>query len=117
MTCRIPAVIDEPDRFGFAYRTFHVHAVQGEESSVVSRSKRGVWFDCCVALGGSAGPYRRSRTTSRTQPSLYLSAMSAAATASSDREGMPRGEMGEARASGAVCAGSNPAEGATEDRP
>jgi uncharacterized protein (UPF0548 family) len=36
-TCRIVAVVDEPDRFGFAYGTLSVHPERGEESFVVDR--------------------------------------------------------------------------------
>lgn len=36
--CRIVAVVDEPDRFGFAYGTLPVHPAQGEEAFIVSRA-------------------------------------------------------------------------------
>jgi uncharacterized protein (UPF0548 family) len=46
LTCRIVAVVDEADRFGFAYGTLPVHAEAGEESFVVSRDADGdVRFD------------------------------------------------------------------------
>src|SRR4029079_13758987 len=35
--CRIVRVIDEPDRFGFAYGTLPSHPVEGEEHFVVTR--------------------------------------------------------------------------------
>ncbi len=38
VACRIVAVIDEEDRFGFAYGTLSVHPEQGEEAFLVSRS-------------------------------------------------------------------------------
>jgi uncharacterized protein (UPF0548 family) len=38
VTCRVVAVVDEPDRFGFAYGTLPVHPACGEESFLVSRS-------------------------------------------------------------------------------
>jgi uncharacterized protein (UPF0548 family) len=41
VVCRIVAVIDEADRFGFAYGTLSVHPEQGEEAFVVSRSLDG----------------------------------------------------------------------------
>jgi uncharacterized protein (UPF0548 family) len=45
-TCRIVAVVDEPDRFGFAYGTLSIHPERGEESFVVSRNERAeVRFD------------------------------------------------------------------------
>lgn len=44
--CRIVAVIDEPDRYGFAYGTLPAHSVEGEESFVVARDADGaVRFD------------------------------------------------------------------------
>jgi uncharacterized protein (UPF0548 family) len=36
-TCRVVAVVDEPDRFGFAYGTLTVHPAQGEEAFIVHR--------------------------------------------------------------------------------
>jgi uncharacterized protein (UPF0548 family) len=36
-TCRIVLVVDEPNRYGFAYGTLSVHPERGEESFVVSR--------------------------------------------------------------------------------
>ena len=36
--CRIVRVVDEPDRFGFAYGTLPPHPEEGEEHFVVSRS-------------------------------------------------------------------------------
>lgn len=37
-TCRIVAVVEEADRFGFAYGTLPVHPESGEEAFVVERS-------------------------------------------------------------------------------
>jgi uncharacterized protein (UPF0548 family) len=45
VTCRIVAVVDEPDRSGFAYGTLSVHPEQGEEAFVVSRIGTTVRFD------------------------------------------------------------------------
>jgi uncharacterized protein (UPF0548 family) len=39
--CRVVGVIDEPDRFGFAYGTLAVHPASGEESFVVQRTPTG----------------------------------------------------------------------------
>jgi len=87
VTCRIVAVIDEPDRFGFAYGTLRVHPEQGEESFVVSRSHKGVRFDVVAVsrpvhplarLAGPAAHHLQDAAVRR-----YLSAMSAAATARS----------------------------------
>lgn len=44
-TCRIVAVVDEPDRFGFAYGTLSIHPEQGEESFVVTNGDGSVTFD------------------------------------------------------------------------
>ena len=38
-------MIDETDRFGFAYGTLPVHPETGEESFVISRDDNGVRFD------------------------------------------------------------------------
>jgi uncharacterized protein (UPF0548 family) len=40
-TCRIVAVVDEPNRYGFAYGTLSVHPERGEEAFVVSRDADG----------------------------------------------------------------------------
>ncbi len=40
-TCRIMVVVDEPDRYGFAYGTLSVHPERGEEAFVVSRDTNG----------------------------------------------------------------------------
>jgi len=40
--CRIVGVVDESDRWGFAYRTLRDHPEQGEESFVVSVADEGV---------------------------------------------------------------------------
>jgi uncharacterized protein (UPF0548 family) len=39
---RVVAVVDEADRFGFAYGTVAGHAERGEESFVVERAESGV---------------------------------------------------------------------------
>jgi uncharacterized protein (UPF0548 family) len=45
-TCRIVGVVEEPDRFGFAYGTLSIHPEQGEESFLVVRDGNGeVRFD------------------------------------------------------------------------
>ena len=41
VSCRIVAVIDEPDRYGFAYGTLPVHPERGEEAFVVVREDGG----------------------------------------------------------------------------
>jgi len=40
-TCRIVVVVDEPNRYGFAYGTLSVHPERGEEAFVVSRDDHG----------------------------------------------------------------------------
>lgn len=45
VTCRVVAVIDEPDRFGFAYGTLTVHPERGEEAFVVTREGDSLRFD------------------------------------------------------------------------
>jgi uncharacterized protein (UPF0548 family) len=47
--CRIVRVVDEPDRFGFAYGTLPSHPEEGEEHFVVSRA---------TALTGQVGEVR-----------------------------------------------------------
>jgi uncharacterized protein (UPF0548 family) len=42
--CRIVYVLDEPDRFGFAYGTLPGHPECGEESFVVERDEQGTTF-------------------------------------------------------------------------
>jgi uncharacterized protein (UPF0548 family) len=44
-SCRIVRVVDEPDRFGFAYGTLPHHPERGEESFVVHRDGAGVRFE------------------------------------------------------------------------
>jgi uncharacterized protein (UPF0548 family) len=39
--CRIIRVVDEPDRFGFAYGTLPSHPEEGEEHFVVTRAPDG----------------------------------------------------------------------------
>jgi uncharacterized protein (UPF0548 family) len=43
--CRIVRVVDEPDRFGFAYGTLPSHPEEGEEHFVVTRATGAVRFD------------------------------------------------------------------------
>ena len=39
--CRIVVVVDEPDRYGFAYGTLRVHPASGEEAFVVEQTPSG----------------------------------------------------------------------------
>src|SRR4051812_25686023 len=42
--CRIVSVVDEPDRYGFAYGTLPGHPERGEEALLVERQDSGVMF-------------------------------------------------------------------------
>lgn len=42
--CRVVVVVDEPERYGFAYGTLPGHPEQGEEAFIVERCADGVWF-------------------------------------------------------------------------
>ncbi len=81
--CRVVSVVDEPDRFGFAYGTLPTHPQQGEESFTASRSSDGdVTFEI-VAASRPRHPLARlcPPVTRRLQESAtvrYLDAMSAA---------------------------------------
>ena len=58
VTCRVVAVIDEPDRFGFAYGTLTVHPERGEEAFVVTREDDSLRFDV-TAVSAHANPLMR----------------------------------------------------------
>lgn len=57
-TCRIVAVVDEPDRYGFAYGTLPNHPERGEESFVVTRTAEATRFDI-VAVSTPVHPVVR----------------------------------------------------------
>jgi len=71
--CRIARVVDEPDRFGFAYGTLPPHPEEGEEHFVVTRDDRGavrfnvVAFsrahDLLTKLGGPIPRHIQARAT------------------------------------------------------
>jgi uncharacterized protein (UPF0548 family) len=73
--CRIVAVVDEPDRYGFAYGTLAEHPEEGEELFLVSRNETGaVRFDITAfsrphdlltRLGGPVARRVQQRTTKR----------------------------------------------------
>jgi uncharacterized protein (UPF0548 family) len=44
-TCRIVAIVEEPQRFGFAYGTLPLHPERGEESFLVIRDESGTRFE------------------------------------------------------------------------
>jgi uncharacterized protein (UPF0548 family) len=58
-TCRIVEVVDEPDRFGFAYGTLRTHPEQGEEAFVVQRDEDGVVRGVVTAFSRGNGPLMR----------------------------------------------------------
>jgi uncharacterized protein (UPF0548 family) len=58
-TCRIVAVIDEPNRFGFAYGTLSVHPERGEESFLVTRDDKGATRFDVTSASRSAHPLAR----------------------------------------------------------
>ena len=71
-SCRIVYVIDEPDRFGFAYGTLPEHAESGEERFTVEfhPDSGEVWYDVfafsrpgnlLVTLGYPYGRYRQKK--------------------------------------------------------
>ena len=84
-TCRIVRVVEEADRFGFAYGTLSMHPEQGEESFLIVRDEAGaVRFDV-------AGVSRPTHPLARLIPPVadrlqdaavrrYLSAMQRAVT-------------------------------------
>ena len=78
--CRIVRVLDEADRFGFAYATLPGHPEEGEESFVVERSPSGAVTFRIVAFSRPAhwlvrllGPFARGAQVRATK--RYLRAM------------------------------------------
>ena len=71
--CRIVYVVDEADRFGFAYGTLAGHPERGEESFVVTRSTDRVTFDIVAfsrpasALARFGAPVARAVQTTVTR--------------------------------------------------
>jgi uncharacterized protein (UPF0548 family) len=72
--CRIVAVIDEEDRFGFAYGTLPGHPERGEELFVIEREEGGATFrinafsrpdQVLVRLGGPVARRAQTRVTNR----------------------------------------------------
>jgi uncharacterized protein (UPF0548 family) len=58
-TCRIVVVVDEPNRYGFAYGTLSVHPERGEQSFVVSRDEDGKARLDIVGVSRPAQPLAR----------------------------------------------------------
>jgi uncharacterized protein (UPF0548 family) len=77
--CRIVYVVDEADRFGFAYGTLAGHPERGEESFVVSRAGDRVTFDI-IAFSRPASALARigspiARTVQRAVTRRYLTGL------------------------------------------
>ena len=78
--CRVVYIVDEPDRFGFAYGTLPGHPEQGEEAFVVAKADDGaVRFtitafsrpkEALARLGGPVTRFVQKRATK-----AYLDAM------------------------------------------
>jgi uncharacterized protein (UPF0548 family) len=76
-TCRIVGVVDDDDRFGFAYGTLPVHPERGEESFVLDRRASTFTVE---AVSTEAHPLARlvppvARRLQSAAVSRYLSAM------------------------------------------
>jgi uncharacterized protein (UPF0548 family) len=83
VTCRIVAIVDEPDRFGFAYGTLPVHPERGEESFILSRFADGRVTFTVQAVSRPIQPLARlvppmAGALQNQAVDRYLSAMAAA---------------------------------------
>ncbi|MBB2921466.1 DUF1990 family protein [Cellulomonas cellasea] len=80
MSCRVVAVVDEPDRRGFAYGTLTGHPERGEEAFVVHRdADDAVWLEV-VAFSRPGRWYTRlggplARAAQRAATRRYLRAL------------------------------------------
>ncbi len=89
--CRIVWVVDEHDRFGFAYGTLEGHPERGEESFVISRVGARVTFEINAAsrpaalLSRLGAPVARSIQKNITQ--RYLNSLKHASASGSVRAG------------------------------
>jgi uncharacterized protein (UPF0548 family) len=70
--CRIVRVVDEPDRFGFAYGTLPLHPEVGEECFVVERRPDGVWVAVRSASKAVALPARLAPPLARAVIAAYV---------------------------------------------
>lgn len=83
VVCRVVTMVDERDRFGFAYGSLPVHPVQGEEAFTVTRGNAGdVAFEI-VAVSRPRHPLASlcapvGRRLQRAATTRYLDAMSKA---------------------------------------
>jgi uncharacterized protein (UPF0548 family) len=77
--CRIVAVVDEQDRYGFAYGTLPGHPEMGEEAFIIERGATGATFKLVAfsrpgqMIARIAGPY--NRTVQRAITRGYLSGL------------------------------------------
>ena len=81
--CRIVAVVDEPDRVGFAYGTLPGHPERGEEAFLVERSDDGTVTGIVTAFSRAADPIVRlggpvARRMQKRTIRLYLEGLAAA---------------------------------------
>ena len=86
-TCRIVAVIDEPNRYGFAYGTLSVHPERGEEAFTLTRDDHGVVHFDVDAVSAPVDPLARllppvANHLQDRAARRYLSAMQEASTPS-----------------------------------
>jgi len=84
-TCRIVAVIEEPNRYGFAYGTLSVHPERGEEAFTLTRDDGGVVRFDVDAISAPADPLARllppvANRLQRQAARRYLTAMQEATT-------------------------------------
>ncbi|MGK0276300.1 MAG: hypothetical protein ACI9N0_002691 [Ilumatobacter sp.] len=80
VVCRVVAVDDQPDRFGFTYGTLPVHPEQGEESFAVAIAPDGIVTVEITAISRSRHPLARAfpavaRRLQRIATNRYLDAM------------------------------------------
>lgn len=83
VVCRVVAVVDEPERFGFTYGTLPVHPERGEESFIVERTPDGSVTFTITAVSRPAHPLARlaspiARRLQRAATNRYFAAMTAA---------------------------------------
>lgn len=83
VVCRVVAVVDEPDRFGFTYGTLPAHPQRGEESFIVDRASDGSVTFTITAVSRPAHPLARvaspiARRLQHAATNRYFAAMTAA---------------------------------------
>ena len=83
VVCRVVAVVDEPNRFGFTYGTLPIHPERGEESFIVERTSDGSVTFTITAVSRPAHPLARvaspiARRLQSAATDRYVAAMTAA---------------------------------------